>query len=62
MYSTSDAAEALRLMHRYGVTHVVFGRIERRSYDDAAAARLRAFLEPAAQFGATTIFAVPAAP
>ena len=62
IYSTSDAAEALRLMRRYDVTHVVFGRIERARYDETAASRLRAYLEPAAQFGGTTVFAVPAAP
>ncbi len=61
IYSTSDAAEALRLMRQYGVTHVVFGRIEIRSYGEAAADRLAAYLQPAAQFGATTIFTVPAA-
>jgi hypothetical protein len=44
------------------VTHVVFGRIERARYDETAASRLRAYLEPLAQFGGTTIFAGPAAP
>ncbi len=62
IYSTTDAAEALRLMRRYDVTHVVFGRIERARYDPTAASRLRAYLEPVAQFGGTTVFAVPAAP
>ena len=62
IYSTTDAAEALRLMRRYDVTHVVFGRIERARYDPTAASRLRAYLEPVAQFGGTTVFAVPAGP
>ena len=62
IYSTSDAAEALRLMRRYDVTHVVFGRIERARYDATAASRLRAYLEPVAQFGGATVFAVPAGP
>ena len=62
IYATSDAAEAVQLMRRYGVTHVVFGRIERARYDAEAASRLRAYLEPVAQFGGTTIFAGPAAP
>ena len=62
IYSTMDPAEALRLMRRYDVTHVVFGRIERARYDPTAASRFRAFLEPVAQFGGTTVFAVPAGP
>jgi len=62
IYSTTDAAEALRLMRHYDVTHVVFGRIERVRYDVQAASRLRAYLEPVAQFGGTTVFAVPAGP
>ncbi|MCY3784701.1 MAG: DUF2298 domain-containing protein [Chloroflexi bacterium] len=62
IYATSDAAEAVQLMRRYGVTHVVFGRIERARYDAEAASRLRAYLEPVAQFGGTMIFAGPAAP
>jgi uncharacterized membrane protein len=35
LYTTTDIAEAQRLIARYGVDYVVFGPIERTTYGDA---------------------------
>ena len=61
-FTTLDTAESLHLMQGLGVTHVVFGQIERSRYGPSGESRMGSFLEPVASFGTTTIFAVPEKP
>ena len=62
VYTTSQATQAVRLLHHYEVTHVAFGRAESARYGTAVGVRLHSFLTPVAKFGATTIFVVPVDP
>lgn len=56
-YSAPDARTALAVVQRYGVTHVVVGELERRTYPSADAVGGYGFLQPAFP-GATTVYRV----
>ena len=61
-YTTRDAQVAQEVLRRYGVTHVVLGNLERRTYPNADAIVALPFLSPVFT-GQTAILAVaPAAP
>jgi YYY domain-containing protein len=61
-YTTPDPRVAWDTIQRYGVTHVVFGDMERRLYGAAAALPNFPFLSPVFSSGGTTIYSVARAP
>ena len=56
-YSAGDPRMSWETIQKYGVTHVVVGDMERRTYPDAAAVGRFPFLQPVLP-GETTIYAV----
>jgi YYY domain-containing protein len=61
-YTTPDPRVAWDTIQRYGVTHVVFGDMERRLYGAAATLPNFPFLSPVFSSGGTTIYSVARAP
>ena len=59
VYATDDPAESLDILRRYGVTHVVYGDIERRRFGTAAEGYLRSFLTQVFEAKGTLLFVVP---
>ena len=56
-YSAGDPRMAWETISKYGVTHVIVGDMERRTYPNAAAVAGFPFLEPVSP-GETTVYAV----
>ena len=59
VYTSDNPAKSLSVLHRYGVTHVVYGDIERRRFGTASERHLRSFLTPVFVAGRTLLFTVP---
>ncbi|MPZ23492.1 MAG: hypothetical protein GEU28_08090 [Dehalococcoidia bacterium] len=59
IYTSNDPAEALELLHRYGVEYVVAGRPEVAKYGEGVFARLDSILERVADLNTTVIYRVP---
>ncbi|HSP94159.1 MAG TPA: DUF2298 domain-containing protein [Thermoanaerobaculia bacterium] len=61
IYTTPDSRTAAALLRKYGVTYVVVGDLERRSYPDADSVGTLPFLKPMMS-GGTTVYQVVGAP
>ena len=58
-YTTPDPRTALATLQKYGVTHVIIGDMERRTYGSNPAIGQFPFLFPVFQSGGTAVYTVP---
>ena len=61
LYTTRDVDTARAILSRYGVTHIMFGAIERARYAAGTEDFLRSFLRPVFVRGQSVVFATPGA-
>jgi uncharacterized membrane protein len=57
-YGAADPRSAWDVIQKYGVTHVIVGDLERKTYPGAERVGNLPFLAPAAELAGTTIYTV----
>jgi uncharacterized membrane protein len=62
LYTTTDMADALRILQQYDVTYVFVGSVERAKYPPAGLDKFNGSLPVAVSFGNTSVFRVPRTP